>query len=167
MPPKKGAEKEPSREKTPEITVTSTILTGEDEVEIGTDFFRYVQNPSVTYEGSYETLEDEGGTEKVLFRHGNFGRYTNTDVTCEGSWHKDVLFGSCKVQYPSGATYQGECVEGQYHGIGKYTWADGSWYQGNWFHNRFHGEGEYHDKKGQHWKGKYYNNEGPGIVPIS
>ena len=40
--------------------------------------------------------------------------------------------------------YEGEIVDGKYHGTGKLTWEDGSYYEGEFWRNEFTGWGEMH-----------------------
>lgn len=46
---------------------------------------------------------------------------------------------------------QGDWVNGQYHGKGKYEWADGRCYEGDWEENRMHGQGVFTDINGHRW----------------
>ena len=44
--------------------------------------------------------------------------------------------GKGKLTHSSGALYEGEFVNNQFHGIGKYVWPNGSFYEGQFVENR-------------------------------
>ena len=62
------------------------------------------------------------------------------------------------------AGYEGEIVDGLYHGYGKYSWPNGDIYVGQWSMGRKHGEGKYMLANGSIYEGKYVHdvNEGRG-----
>lgn len=79
-------------------------------------------------------------------------------------------------KYPTGDVYEGEFVNGLYHGYGIYTWTNGNRYEGMWKNNRREGEGtwtwgkqssstgdryqgQWHEDK-KHGHGKYFQANG-------
>ena len=60
--------------------------------------------------------------------------------------------------------YEGEMVDGLYHGYGKYIWPNGDIYVGQWNMGRKHGKGKYMLANGSIYDGNYVNdvNEGKG-----
>eukprot|EP00976_Prorocentrum_cordatum_P060421 1175883-Prorocentrum_minimum.AAC.4 len=182
MPPKKE-EVVPDEEPEPEIV----------DPPSGTDFYRYLEKPELTYEGSYDTFDpnpppkendDEKGKKDTkakgkkgdvspepetphvpprLVRSGE-GNYSDGSIQCSGGWDKDIVHGTATIKYQSGAVYEGGWNQGKYSGHGKYTWADGSWYEGSWYNNFFHGQGKYYNAtRNQTYEGQYYNGAGPGL----
>mmetsp|Transcript_7183 Transcript_7183/g.14590 ORF Transcript_7183/g.14590 Transcript_7183/m.14590 type:complete len:186 (-) Transcript_7183:617-1174(-) len=181
MPPKK--QEEVVEEPLEEVVV---------DPPTGTDFYRYLDNADLTYEGGYTTFDPNPPVEEPepgkkdpkaakgkkdatperpetpqepprLVREGE-GTYSDGRIECSGGWEKDTVHGKATVKYKGGATYEGEWDQGQYHGHGKYTWADGSWYEGSWCRNCFHGQGKYFNKTtNKTYEGQYYNGAGPGF----
>mmetsp|Transcript_26174 Transcript_26174/g.86089 ORF Transcript_26174/g.86089 Transcript_26174/m.86089 type:complete len:108 (-) Transcript_26174:163-486(-) len=58
---------------------------------------------------------------------------------------------------------QGDWVDNEFHGQGKYQWSTGAYYMGAWEKNRMHGQGTFVDDTGREWKGKFFNGQGPGL----
>ncbi len=57
--------------------------------------------------------------------------------------------GTAAITYPGGNSYEGQLLNGQRHGSGKYVWRDNagstvSYYEGNWDADHMHGTGKYH-----------------------
>ncbi len=60
-----------------------------------------------------------------------------------------VSNGNAIITYPSGNTYNGQLVNGQREGTGKYTWVNErgkttAYYEGSWNADHMNGEGKYH-----------------------
>ncbi|XP_071760174.2 ankyrin repeat and MYND domain-containing protein 1 [Centroberyx gerrardi] len=68
-------------------------------------------------------------------------------------------------EWPDGARYEGEFLDGLKHGRGKYTWENGEHYEGSFYKDYRHGEGLYCWPTGQKFIGKLYLNrkEGYGL----
>lgn len=49
----------------------------------------------------------------------------------------DKMNGHGRMEFPSGAVYEGEFVNNQFHGKGIYTFPNGSSYEGNFVENRY------------------------------
>ena len=47
-----------------------------------------------------------------------------------------VFFDSGRLEFPSGAKYEGDFVNNQFHGTGRYTWPNGSFYEGQFEENK-------------------------------
>jgi len=65
----------------------------------------------------------------------------------------DMVRGTFK--WPDGATYQGDFVQGQREGHGRYTFSDGGYYVGSWVDGRYDGFGECHWEDGRTYKGEW------------
>ncbi|XP_071403051.1 ankyrin repeat and MYND domain-containing protein 1 [Centroberyx affinis] len=68
-------------------------------------------------------------------------------------------------EWPDGARYEGEFMDGLKHGRGKYTWENGEHYEGSFYKDYRHGEGVYCWPTGHKFIGKLYLNrkEGYGL----
>lgn len=72
-------------------------------------------------------------------------------------------------EWPDGARYEGDYIEGKKHGHGKFNWADGSTYVGDFNKNNIHGKGCYDWSDGRKYNGDWKNNkmEGNGVFTWS
>ena len=60
--------------------------------------------------------------------------------------------------------YEGDFLNGVWHGKGKITWIkDGSWYEGDWFNNERHGKGKYVWSDGAVYEGEWKSGIRHGI----
>lgn len=99
-------------------------------------------------------------TTQAVIQHGT-GRYLDASgASYEGQWVDGRLTGNGTFRYASGASYTGSLLDNNYHGIGKYVWPDGSYYDGQWERNVMHGLGTYVDATGRRWYGKFFNGKG-------
>lgn len=71
----------------------------------------------------------------------------------------DCVNGRGKFQYPSGAIYQGEFVDGEIHGVGKLVYSDGREYIGEWVHRYQEGKGKMTMNDGRVFKGYWKKGE--------
>ncbi len=71
----------------------------------------------------------------------------------------DCVNGRGKFQYPSGAMYQGEFVDGEIHGVGKLTYSDGREYIGEWVNRYQEGKGKMTLPDGRVFKGYWKRGE--------
>lgn len=79
------------------------------------------------------------------------GTYISADKTrAEGSWRNGNLNGKCKIFYKSGATYDGDMVDGKKYGFGKYVYSNGNYYEGSYKANKQHGSGKFFSVNCQH-----------------
>ncbi|XP_068449366.1 ankyrin repeat and MYND domain-containing protein 1 isoform X2 [Clinocottus analis] len=65
-------------------------------------------------------------------------------------------------EWPDGATYDGEFVNGYKHGKGRYTWSNGEFYEGSFYKDYRHGAGLYCWPTGHKFTGKFYLNRKEG-----
>ena len=83
---------------------------------------------------------------------GFFGTYSTT--------------GMGRYIFPNGTIYEGEFVNGYFHGVGSITWNDGSYYHGDWQENQRSGVGvlyynAYDDiEYVGNWESSLFNGEG-------
>ncbi|CEG48394.1 Phosphatidylinositol-4-phosphate 5-kinase [Plasmopara halstedii] len=75
----------------------------------------------------------------------------------EGEWLNDQMHGRGRYCFGTGAIYDGEFQTNLFHGKGTYYWTDGAHYEGSWHLNRMHGDGVYKDKNGAEWRGRFIN----------
>eukprot|EP01066_Platyproteum_vivax_P006489 Platyproteum_vivax@DN2278_c0_g1_i1.p1 len=59
----------------------------------------------------------------------------------------DGFTGTAKRVWDDDSCYDGEWLNGQQHGYGKYTYPDGAYYLGQWIKNQAHGYGEFRSNK--------------------
>jgi len=67
-----------------------------------------------------------------------------------------------KQSFSDGSCYEGDFVNGKFHGKGKYTWADGNVYVGDWAEDCRHGKGTLRWKDGDVYVGDWVKNERTG-----
>ena len=60
----------------------------------------------------------------------------------EGQLLQGKYHGKGRFLLPGGAGYSGDYVEGEKHGRGRYAWPDGTSYFGEYQHDRRHGKGK-------------------------
>ena len=70
------------------------------------------------------------------------------------------LFGSKKsppkaAAAPTGEKYEGDLLNGKFHGCGRLTMADGSVYEGDFRNGLFHGVGTIYSPNGNIFRGKF------------
>ena len=68
-----------------------------------------------------------------------------------------------KYSYPSGSWYDGEIVDGNFEGVGKFYFYNGDLYEGEFKDDMFHGYGIYKFKSGCSYDGVFNNDEFHGI----
>ena len=59
------------------------------------------------------------------------------------------------ITYEDGSSYNGDVLNGQFHGQGTFTWAVGSFYTGAWVNNTRHGEGTWTSAAGDVYTGTF------------
>ncbi|CAD8183258.1 unnamed protein product [Paramecium octaurelia] len=82
----------------------------------------------------------------------------------EDECHKNAkLQKTTKLEFPNGAIYEGQLLEGKRHGKGIYTWKDGTKYEGQFENDKINGFGimEYTDSR--KYKGEWVNGEMEGF----
>ena len=67
-----------------------------------------------------------------------------------------------KQSFSDGSCYEGDFVNGKFHGKGKYTWANGNVYVGDWVEDCRHGKGTLRWKDGDVYVGDWVKNERTG-----
>jgi hypothetical protein len=72
---------------------------------------------------------------------------------CKGSKIKE--YNNCYKtgKYSNGDRYEGEFVNGKFHGKGIYTWPDGRRYEGEYENDKKHGYGSYYWPDGKCYEG--------------
>ena len=76
-----------------------------------------------------------------------------------------------KQTFDNGDVYEGDFVNGNFHGKGKYTYADGTFYEGDFVNDKFHGKGKYTAPDGKifegDWKdGVFIGSSAPSSKPV-
>ena len=86
------------------------------------------------------------------------GTYIMSDKTrAEGTWKNAKLNGKCKVFFKSGASYDGQMIEGKKTGHGKYVFSNGDYYEGGFKDDKQNGLGKFFTTSGYSEEGKYIN----------
>ena len=62
-----------------------------------------------------------------------------------------------KQSFSDGSYYEGDFVNGKFHGKGKYTWADGTYYEGDFANGDFNGYGKRTYDDGAVYEGEFEN----------
>ena len=57
--------------------------------------------------------------------------------------------------WPDGSRYEGEFLDGHFHGEGTFTWPDGSAYKGQWLNDFPHGQGIFTWPDGTQYKAEW------------
>ncbi|PHJ24376.1 morn repeat-containing protein [Cystoisospora suis] len=72
--------------------------------------------------------------------HGK-GIYRKGGYVCHGEW-RDGRLKKAFIKFPTGDIFEGQLVEGHFHGWGKYTWCSGEqFYEGSWVRGLMDGPG--------------------------
>lgn len=114
------------------------------------------------YEGSWV------GVDGLKKRQGH-GQYVTKTESYDGTWDDDSLTGEVKVNFSSGARYEGQLSNNFFNGFGIYFFTDGSSYKGNWENNKMHGTGEFTNLNGVTFNGNFVNGNfdtGSSIISI-
>lgn len=103
-------------------------------------------------------------TDNDAVERADFGKHTTTS---EGTWDKDKMNGKVVLIHPSHAFffYEGDVVNNQFHGQGKYVLPGGSFYEGQFVENRLKGEGggTFIDTESQVWAGMFHYKATSGL----
>ena len=140
---------------------------------------RFVDNLSVSKEhGNVKKYEKDD--EKEFIKNNNIDEYQSDildDFKIEngnfielngykykGTWFKDKM--QCKgiVEFPNGDRYEGEFIQGKFHGFGRfYCHQNGNKYSGQWDNNEKHGQGSLQKPNGEKFLGDFVNSCYHGI----
>ena len=82
-------------------------------------------------------------------------RYRN--ATYEGQAIDGVPNGKGRLTWDSGIFYEGDFVNGQYHGYGVYFVSDYALYEGQWVNGAFTGKGKITYLNGEIQEGEFVN----------
>ena len=82
--------------------------------------------------------------------------------TYEGDLVNGKYHGKGKCIYDSGAVYEGDWVNGEQHGKGKKIWNDGTVYEGDFVKGEYHGKGKLTLGNGVVYEGEFKNGEKHG-----
>ena len=91
---------------------------------------------------------------------------TKEKAKMEGDWKNGKLEGKSKIEFTSGAIYEGNMIQGIKNGIGKYIFSNGNYYEGSWKNDKQNGAGKYVTKTGYSEEGKYINDTLVGYATI-
>ena len=84
----------------------------------------------------------------------------------ENEIKEEILIVNTKVyksgEFDSEEKYEGETLNGDYHGKGTYTWPNGQRYIGDWIKGKLHGKGIYTWPNGQKYEGDFLRGERHG-----
>ena len=72
-----------------------------------------------------------------------------------------------KYEYASGSFYEGDMVDGEFHGKGRFYFSNGDKYEGEFVDDMFHGYGEYTYKSGSVYRGFFSRDMFHGIGTFS
>ena len=79
------------------------------------------------------------------------------DEVYEGNWVDGEKHGEGRYVAPNGTVYEGSFIHGERHGEGRLVGILGT-YQGDWEHNEFHGKGKMTMANGNVYEGDFVNN---------
>ena len=151
--PKKTEKKKPNATN---IQIEEEALVTNEEVVFLNDEFEFKNK--ARYVGSYSVVE--GVRKRCGFgkmRHPKPTDGLSVRETYEGEWLNDNMAGLGKYSYANGDVYEGEFKDNLHEGFGKYFFADGSKYFGHWENHMMHGMGDYWDVNGIKWSGEFKN----------
>ena len=96
------------------------------------------------------------GFESIKFNYGNAALSFKDADDIEDGYDKG------KWTYSDGSSYEGEMLDGEFHGKGKYTWASGDVYEGDWVIGERNGKGKFTFADGDIFEGYYVNGKRDG-----
>jgi antitoxin component YwqK of YwqJK toxin-antitoxin module len=64
--------------------------------------------------------------------------------------------------YPNNSMYEGEWLNGEFHGMGKFSWPDGSEYDGEYYEGKKHGQGRFTYPSKKVYNGGWVNGKQEG-----
>jgi hypothetical protein len=108
------------------------------------------------YDGEYVIVQDSETGEEKKIRDG-WGIYDDGVEKYEGEFADDLYNGKGKIEFASGAIYEGDFYDNKFHGFGTYILPNNTGkYEGDWEQGKWHGAGVYTDADGVEWKGDFY-----------
>ncbi|CAD8092861.1 unnamed protein product [Paramecium sonneborni] len=94
--------------------------------------------------------------DKIL---GDNGMFKDFEDECQ----KNTKLEKKKLEFPNGAIYQGQVLDGKRHGKGIYTWKDGTKYEGSFENDQINGFGIMEFADSRKYKGEWVNGEMEGF----
>ena len=134
----------------------------EDGKPVSGDIY-YPDNSTAKYDAATNSITYSNGdvyTGAMLdfLRNGKgLMTYKSSGDTYEGDFVNDELTGKGKFVFSNGDTYEGDVVNGKRQGYGTYKWADGSSYEGEFSANRKNGKGTIVWADGSSYVGDFVN----------
>ena len=88
--------------------------------------------------------------------------YSNGNIMYEGDFVNDNYEGNGKYIWKDGEYYIGQWKNGLSHGKGTVCYSNGDKYEGDWVNDKREGNGKYIRKNGEYYIGQWKNHLGNG-----
>ena len=135
------------------------IIYSNGEILTG-NFLRGIMN------GNGEHIRKDGSIYKGVFKNGKYdglGKEFFEDGTKFEGFFSDGQKKYGTFQWSNGSKFQGQFLNGVFHGKGIYNWANKKAYNGNWANGKMNGKGKFTYPDGSYYEGEFVNGKKCGF----
>jgi hypothetical protein len=115
--------------------------------------------------GNGEHVRKDGSVYKGVFKNGKYdglGKEFFDDGTKFEGFFSDGQKKYGTYQWKNGSKFQGQFLNGLFHGKGVYNWANKKTYDGNWINGKMNGKGKFTYQDGSYYEGEFVNGKKNG-----
>ena len=116
--------------------------------------------------GNGEHVRKDGSIYKGVFKNGKYdglGKEFFEDGTKFEGFYTDGQKKYGTFLWNNGSKYQGQFLNGVFHGKGVYSWANNKTYNGNWANGKMNGKGKFSYPDGSYYEGEFINGKKCGF----
>ena len=116
--------------------------------------------------GNGEHVRKDGSIYKGIFKNGKYdglGKEFFEDGTKFEGFFTDGQKKYGTFQWSNGSKFQGQFLNGVFHGKGVYNWANNKTYNGNWANGKMNGKGKFTYPDGSYYEGEFVNGKKCGF----
>ena len=116
--------------------------------------------------GNGEHVRKDGSIYKGIFKNGKYdglGKEFFEDGTKFEGFFTDGQKKYGTFQWSNGSKFQGQFLNGVFHGKGVYNWANNKTYNGNWANGKMNGKGKFSYPDGSYYEGEFVNGKKCGF----
>ena len=115
--------------------------------------------------GNGEHVRKDGSVYKGVFKNGKYDglgkEFFGEGTKFEGFFTDgEKKYGT--YEWKNGSKYQGQFLNGLFHGKGVYNWSNKKSYNGNWLNGRMNGKGKFTYQDGSYYEGEFVNGKKSG-----